>query len=67
MAVVIRVPEDFSTIQEAVDAANDNDVIILSPGTYTLTETVVINKRITLTSEFINSNEESDVDATAFG
>ncbi len=64
MAVVIRVPEDFSTIQEAVDAANDNDVIILSPGTYTLTETVVINKRITLTSEFINSNEESDVDAT---
>lgn len=64
MAAIIRVPEDYATIQEAIDASNDDDVIILSPGTYILTETVVINKRITLTSEFINSNEDSDVDGT---
>lgn len=64
VAAVIRVPEDYATIQEAVDAASDDDVIILSRGTYTLTETVIINKRITLTSEFVNSGDEADVDAT---
>lgn len=61
---VITVPEDYPTIQEAVDAANDDDVIILSQGTYALTETVIINKRLTLTSEYINSESQEDVDNT---
>ena len=58
----IRVPQDYSTIQAAVIAADSDDIIILGPGTYNLTETVLVNKKITLTSEFINSSNESDVD-----
>lgn len=61
---IIRVPQDFVTIQEAVNAANENDIVILSRGTYILTESVVINKPITLASEFINSKNEEDINAT---
>jgi len=58
----IRVPGDYLTIQAAVDAAKDNEVIILSPGTYKLTTTLLIDKKITLASEFINSNDVTDID-----
>jgi hypothetical protein len=30
----LRVPTEHSTIQDAIDAANDNDVILVDPGTY---------------------------------
>ncbi|MFH2002202.1 MAG: right-handed parallel beta-helix repeat-containing protein [Planctomycetota bacterium] len=33
-AAIIRVPQDYSTIQEAIDAATDFDEIIVAPGTY---------------------------------
>jgi nitrous oxidase accessory protein len=41
-AATIRVPDDHSTIQEAVDAANSGDIIIVRDGTYT--ENVDVNK-----------------------
>jgi hypothetical protein len=34
-ANVLRVPGDYSTIQTAVDDANDGDVVLVAPGTYT--------------------------------
>lgn len=60
----IRVPQDFASIQDAVNESQTGDIIILSPGTYNIDETIVIDKQITLTSEFINSNEQSDINNT---
>jgi len=45
----IVVPDDYSTIQEAVNAANPEDTIYVRNGTYF--ESVVINKRVWLIGE----------------
>jgi parallel beta-helix repeat protein len=42
----ILVPQDYSTIQAAVNAANSGDLILVDAGTYT--ENVVITKSVTL-------------------
>jgi parallel beta-helix repeat protein len=42
----IVVPIDFDTIQEAVDAANEGDIIKVLPGIYT--EQIIINKSLTI-------------------
>ena len=61
---VIRVPDDYATIQEAVDAAQDGDVLIVMPGTYTISETILIDKRITLVSRYFESGDPADIQAT---
>ncbi|TLP80752.1 T9SS type A sorting domain-containing protein [Maribacter sp. ACAM166] len=61
---IIRVPQDYDAIQDAVDAANDNEIVLIAPGTYTVTETIIVDKPIKITSEYLNSGNESDVDAT---
>ncbi|MDQ2844261.1 MAG: hypothetical protein M3Y72_25115, partial [Acidobacteriota bacterium] len=45
----IRVPQDYPTIQAAVDAAQNGDTVLVSPGTYH--ENIKLNmKAITVTS-----------------
>ena len=44
-----RVPRDYATIQEAVDAADPGDTISIQPGAYS--EAVSIDKDITLTGD----------------
>ncbi|PCJ97705.1 MAG: hypothetical protein COA50_04500 [Flavobacteriaceae bacterium] len=58
----IKVPEDYATIQEAINAAKEGEVILLSPGTYSITEPLKINKKVTLASNYINTENDSDVD-----
>ena len=45
----IVVPDDYSSVQEAVDKAVDGDVVLIKHGTYN--GSVIINKRITLIGE----------------
>lgn len=45
----IRVPDDYPTIQEAINAASDGDTVLVAAGTYY--ENVVINKTIVLIGE----------------
>src|SRR3990172_6967509 len=45
-AATIHVPADHPTIQAAIDAAQDGDVIEIAPGTYR--ENVVLGKSVTL-------------------
>ncbi|MBG81002.1 MAG: hypothetical protein CMJ39_09875 [Phycisphaerae bacterium] len=52
-ADTIKVPGDYPTIQEAVNASQDGDEILVGPGTYTRASTEVVNmlgKQITLRS-----------------
>ena len=55
VSVDIVVPFDFPTIQEAINAANEDDVIKVLPGTYI--EQITINKTLTI----IGSDAESTI------
>jgi len=59
----IRVPEDYATIQAAINAAIDGDVIIISPGTY-VENLLIDGKAITLTSLFFSTDDRQYIDNT---
>ena len=52
-AGTLRVPDEFPTIQAAVDAANAGDVILVGPGVHE--ETVIIRQRSELTLRGVNT------------
>jgi hypothetical protein len=46
---ILRVPDNYPTIQAALDAADTGDIIQVRPGIYS--ENIVLNKAVTLTAE----------------
>lgn len=61
---VVKVPDDFCSIQIAINKASDGDVIFVKAGVYQ--ESIVLNKSIILLGEsrdytIIDSNKSSDV------
>jgi len=59
----IHVPADFATIQEAVDHANSNDTIIVSPGTY-YEHIVIDSKDLVIGSLFLTTGDEDYISQT---
>jgi len=59
-AIEINVPQDYTTIQEAIDAANNGDIIIVDNGIYY--ENITFNGlEITVASKFYNSGDVNDI------
>ena len=61
-STTINVPNDYSTIQEGINASVDGDTVLVTDGTYY--ENLIIDKDITLGSHFIINGNYSHRDAT---
>lgn len=60
---MIRVPEDYPTIQQAINAAGNGDMVVVGPGTYP-GGLVISGKSITLASQYHTTGDSSLVDQT---
>ena len=57
LGTTISVPNDYETIQEAIDASVDGDMIILDQGNYS--ENITIdNKNIIIGSKYLTTGDE---------
>ncbi|MCF7920243.1 MAG: DUF1565 domain-containing protein [Candidatus Cloacimonetes bacterium] len=63
MSAAINVPDDYSTIQEAIEAAVDGDIILVAPGTYQ--ENINFSgKAITIGSYYVTTQDTSYISQT---
>lgn len=59
-AEIINIPVDFETIQAGINAAEDNDTVLVAPGIYT--EALLIQRKaITIASNFIIDGDEAAI------
>ncbi len=61
-AAIVRIPDDFTTIQEGIDDASSGDTILIAPGTYY--GNFVVTKALTIGSEFLLTGEVSVLSET---
>ena len=60
---IIRVTEDFLSIQSAIENASDGDIILVDPGTY-LGQINFLDKNITLASLIYSGYDQNDIAKT---
>jgi hypothetical protein len=59
----LRIPQDYSTIQQAIDNSTDGDTIIVSRGTY-FENINYRGKGIIITSEYLFTHDVADIEQT---
>jgi len=62
-AELLHVPDDYQTIQEAIDASEDGDTLLVQPGTYV--ENINFEgKEITVASLILTTGDDAYIDST---
>lgn len=59
---LINVPDDFSSIQDAIDSSSSSDTILVANGIYY--ENLIIDKNIIITSNYLLNRDPSIIDST---
>lgn len=63
VAEIINVPSDYIIIQDAINASNDGDTVLVAPGVYEQ-QIFISGKNITLSSLFLLTNDSAYIDST---
>lgn len=59
----LKVPSDYKTIPQAIEAATEGDTILIAQGTY-IVDALNISKELELTSNYTTSGNAEDIDKT---
>lgn len=61
-AGIVTIPENYSLIQDGINAAETGDTVLILPGTYH--ENIVLQKEVVIASRFIFTGDSADISGT---